>query len=479
MRRTILLLGLCLTGVCWMAIPAEQCQAAIHASTVWECRATGNVANGGGYNPANATPGTDRSQQDAAEDSGTDLACADGDAASPVVTSATHNFVDADEGNIIRISEAGTGFTLGWYEVVSTSANAATLDRACGANGALTGGDWALGGAIALGSTAIDAEFWQAGSGNGVVAGNTVYCKGAWSLSEAMNATGNDGTGALPIKVIGYATTRATIPYGDDLPNWDMGANAFVIGDYWIVRNIHLTGTGTYVISPYANCVLDNCIVTNTSGTANRSAIYPGGTDTTFRGCIVSSTNGYGIEAGEVCQRVLDSFIYTSAAGMRLGNRSVAVNNVIYNCTIGASLLGYGHTYYGNSFSTCATAFSGGENNACTIINNIIDNSATAEATWTSAQMTYCAYNCWGEATPTLTNVTAGITDILSDPGLTSPAGGDFTVGAASVVLNAGSFNGANLGLTGAYKQNIGVDQDDQTAGGSTVIMTPDPVFIQ
>ena len=38
--------------------------AAIHASTVWEFRADGTAGNvnGGGFNSANATPGTDYSQ---------------------------------------------------------------------------------------------------------------------------------------------------------------------------------------------------------------------------------------------------------------------------------------------------------------------------------------------------------------------------------------------------------------------------------
>jgi len=48
---------------------------AINAGTAWECRATGNVANGGGY--YNLVPGTsvDYSQQDTAQLSLTDLAC--------------------------------------------------------------------------------------------------------------------------------------------------------------------------------------------------------------------------------------------------------------------------------------------------------------------------------------------------------------------------------------------------------------------
>jgi hypothetical protein len=77
-------------------------------------------------------------------DIGTDLTCADGDAAAPEVASASHNFVAADVGHYLHIS-AGTDWTPGWYAIVSVAANKATLDGPCGANGALASGTWQLG----------------------------------------------------------------------------------------------------------------------------------------------------------------------------------------------------------------------------------------------------------------------------------------------------------------------------------------------
>jgi len=44
--------------------------------------------------------------------------------------------------------------------------------------------------------------------------------------------------------------------------------------------------------------------------------------------------------------------------------------------------------------------------------------------------------------------------------------GADFTVGSGSPVLSAAVQNGTDTGLTGDYKWNIGVDQDDVTAAG-------------
>ncbi len=54
------------------------------------------------------------------------------------VTSASHNFVTADIGRFLRV-DSGTGFTAGLYRIVSTAANAATLDRAVGTVGSTAG----------------------------------------------------------------------------------------------------------------------------------------------------------------------------------------------------------------------------------------------------------------------------------------------------------------------------------------------------
>jgi hypothetical protein len=64
-----------------------------------------------------------------------------------VITSATHNFVAADVGNLIQIT-AGTNWTTGFYQIVSVAANAATLDRAVGTAVSLTNGTFAVGGAL-------------------------------------------------------------------------------------------------------------------------------------------------------------------------------------------------------------------------------------------------------------------------------------------------------------------------------------------
>ncbi len=104
---------------------------AISANTVWECRASGTGVsdnNGGGYAPITVSTF-----------SGTDLVV---DASlNTKVTSATHNFVLADAGTRIYVT-AGTGWTPGFYTILSTGSNAATLN-ASPAPTSTTGGTWA------------------------------------------------------------------------------------------------------------------------------------------------------------------------------------------------------------------------------------------------------------------------------------------------------------------------------------------------
>ncbi len=85
---------------------------------IWEINPSGSdSANGGGFSPA-ATMATD-------------LEATSANTASPVVTSASYNFISRDEGHFLFI-KSGTDSKPGWWKIVSTSANAATLDAAIG-----------------------------------------------------------------------------------------------------------------------------------------------------------------------------------------------------------------------------------------------------------------------------------------------------------------------------------------------------------
>jgi hypothetical protein len=82
-------------------------------ATIFEINSGGSdTANGGGFDPA-ATMATD-------------LAATAGNTASPVVTSASFNFTSSDVGAYLFI-QSGTNWVPGWYQIVSTASNAATL----------------------------------------------------------------------------------------------------------------------------------------------------------------------------------------------------------------------------------------------------------------------------------------------------------------------------------------------------------------
>jgi len=82
---------------------------------------TGNI-NGGGFNPNNANMLTNL-----VCDSGT------GNTASPVVSSASYNFVAGDVGHWVYIQSNTGGWTSGWYQIASVASNKATLKAAIGA----------------------------------------------------------------------------------------------------------------------------------------------------------------------------------------------------------------------------------------------------------------------------------------------------------------------------------------------------------
>lgn len=181
---------------------------AIAAGTVWEVRTTGADTNAGGWNPARGGGGTDYSQQDAAQWSATDLAADAAHTTNRRVSSATHTFVTADVGNLIRVP-ASTGWTAGVYEVTSINAspNYAVLDRAAATNGA-TNGTCALGGALLSPALATAAA----------VAQNVVYlASGTYNITSTssnvaggrLTTTTSASTVAAPYRLLGYKAGAA------------------------------------------------------------------------------------------------------------------------------------------------------------------------------------------------------------------------------------------------------------------------------
>jgi hypothetical protein len=95
---------------------------AIAAGTIFECNASATAGglNAGGFNPGNANFLTDLT---------TDTNTANTN--SPVVSSASYNFVAGDVGAWVFI-KAGTNWTPGYYQIASVASNKATLSAAIG-----------------------------------------------------------------------------------------------------------------------------------------------------------------------------------------------------------------------------------------------------------------------------------------------------------------------------------------------------------
>lgn len=259
---------------------------AIASTAVWEVRPTvGSDTNGGGFDPAISGAGTDYSQQNAAQYSATDLASV----SSLVVSSVSHSFVSADVGNIMNIA-SGTGFTPGFYEIVSVSAGQATLDRSPGTVGA--GGAYAVGGALAT----------VAGVFASVVNGNSFYLKDTGSLT----VTSALSIGSMTLLTfIGYTTTR-----GDGgRVVWTTATNStnlltFAGSQTIAFYNIYFSnsasvradccpspGSGT-LYTTFINCVFDG-FVTAIDGNYNENYQY---VFLLLISCEVKNCSAYGVE---------------------------------------------------------------------------------------------------------------------------------------------------------------------------------------
>lgn len=437
---------------------------ALSSAMVWEVRTTGSDNNGGGF-VAGAT-GTDYSQQDSAQDSGTDLACADGDAAAPAVTSATHTFDANDVGNIINITEAGTGFTLGRYQIVSVAGGAATLDRACGADGALTGGDWYLGGALATIDLAASV----------LVSDNIVYVK-AGTYGETVTLDTSVSTTGHIIQFIGYNSTRTDNPTGTNRPLISGGsarANCVVCGTkvgtlFANFRFENATGDGV-TASPGALTHFVNC-----KAASNGSEGWGGTTKYSFYHCEAGSNSASGFYDNYGAENMFSYSHDNSNAGFYVGN-----GNGIRVCCVADTNTSHGF-YFGadEGLGTQYTNNSGEFFINCVAYNNTGATSDGFYLTFTSdkvyflkainciskdngrygfnnnrsgSRILFFDKNCYhGNGTAGLNNFTAGSGDVTSDPSFTDAPNKDFTLGAASPCLNVGRTVGSNEGLVGTY----------------------------
>lgn len=171
----------------------------LHQDVVYEVRTGGSDDNGGGF--VSSAAGTDYSQQDAAQASGTNLTVDAVD--NTKVAPDGHTPVAADVGNLIQIT-AGASFTLDFYEITAQDGTSWTLDRSPATTGT-TGGTWAMGGALGSPGKLTDAlqvDYQKA------------YIKsGTYTLTTTTVGSGGPlyPTSNLAVYIEGYDATRGDL----------------------------------------------------------------------------------------------------------------------------------------------------------------------------------------------------------------------------------------------------------------------------
>lgn len=296
---------------------------AVNATAVWRVRPGGSNANGGGYDPGISGAGTDYSQQNAAQASGTNGACSGG------TTFTGSGFTSVMVGNAIFIT--GGGLTSGFYFVVGyTSATSITLDSSPGTGSAA---NWAIGGAWA--------DFWTNPASSGpLVPGNIVYILGSGTPNPAsytydytVSGGFTPSSGASPGGSITFANDPSTPGYkaapdttgGMPVIQSDgvlMTGAAFVtVKGFYIVLN-GTNGSGVFDCGPMGviGCVVDQNandfsgtggsggtaisligseIFSSTApGSPGASPAVQGTPSTVVIGCNIHDTVGMGIAAG-------------------------------------------------------------------------------------------------------------------------------------------------------------------------------------
>lgn len=414
---------------------------ALAASTIWDCNASATAANvcGGAFNPLNTGnsggPGLDytsinnNANYPAALYTFTDLQTSNGTSATPTVTSSGHSFVGNDCGNILHINSGGS-FTAGWYEIVSTSAGAATLDRACASIASTSGGTYHVGGALSLGD-ATDATALKA-----AVAGNKIYIKnGTYSFGAGAtcNVSATAGTTSAYITLEGYNSTHGDRPVDSTRPL--LNCATVILGNSWSALSLQWVGTvAGDMFQTGARGYFADCLFKNKTTSASQSAALAANY-CSFNRCEFVSYNGHGLKHNS-WGSAFDCYFHDSLNGVFNNNSSgnypsAYVNNLFIGCTnAGISLANaqdthvaiYGNTFIGGVGTKIGTGVKGATSNyGGRLHNNIFYGLAAGISLADSSQALQGSsyvneYNDFSTNTADVTNITKGQNSSTANP---------------------------------------------------------------
>lgn len=313
-----------------------------------------------------------------------------------------------------------------------------------------SGSSWAN--AMGLGEWETDVE----GSAE---AGDIYYVEeGTYALTGAWD-TALDGISAEPIYIIGVKSGTSNEPpvFSDHAfttarPIIACGANNFYFDDYWIIKNLEITGTATSAtLKADTGSVIQN-VKSNNTGAGGRIAIWNGGTAGRFIGCEAQSVNGIGITIPS-SSLAFGCYVHDCTDGINFnGSSIIIVNMIVDTCADGINVIDrstsvvIGCTIYNST----TIAIKGTTGSGCTFLNNILDGSAVGVDWTTVSKSNYFDYNCWDNTDDVAdSDIVQGNSKVEGDPGMTNPGAGDFSIGTGSnchnVALDAGDLTGATV----------------------------------
>lgn len=282
--------------------------------------------------------------------------------------------------------------------------------------------------------------------------------EGTYTLTGAYAGT-RDGSSAEPIYIIGVKSGTSNEPpeFSDHAfttarPIIACGAYTFYHNDYWIIKNLEITGTATSgLIKADTGSVLQN-IKSNNTGAAGRIAIWGGATGVRIIGCEAQSANGIGmtVNGGSL---VYACYVHDCTDGINFNATGIAViNTIIDTCVDGinvatrATNLIIGCTIYNST----AIGIKGSTGAGCTVLNTIIKDCAVGVDWTTASKSNYFDYNCWDNTDDVAdSDIVQGDSKVTGDPSMTDPGAGDFSIGTGSncydVQLDAGDLTGATV----------------------------------
>jgi hypothetical protein len=401
------------------------CHAAVSATAVWEVRpSTGADTNGGGFDPGVTSPGTDFSQQGAAQFAFTDLVVG---ATTTQFTSVAHPVGSTFPGNLINIT-GGSGCTTGWFEILSNSTITATVDRSLGTATSVCTGN--LGGALKT-LTQLNTN---------MIAGNQAWVKAEATIGTTVSYQFNfGGSGTVASPIVGYTTTRGdggyvTIQASTELPF----ANAII--------DLRVQGASV------SNFVLD-C----NSQTSQNGLNIQGTASIQGRNILAENCPGTGVSFNNQAHACIRCIVLNSANGINLdGNNGP---NSCYYCAVLNGTSGPGFTM---SYGVCYRCISA--NNVGSSAHGFsLTNSCCAQTSLISS----VAYNDGGDGL----RFTGGIVGLPVIENSVFFGNTGFGVNATS-----GSFAADGYAIDyNAFGSNTAGARNGVAAGTGDVVLTADP----